>query len=87
MKSYRRSYAKTTVLAAVTGTGFLCLGAMFLGATVVNWPMMQMLLILPLPIRMVLGILCLIGALVGYSITAGGVLALRYDAKGRAVFE
>lgn len=87
MKPYRRSYAKTALLAAVAGTGCVCVGATFLGAAVVDWPLVQMLLILPLPIRVVVGFLCLIGALLGYSITAGGVLALHYDAKGRAVFK
>ena len=87
MKQYRRSYAKTTVMAAVAGTGCLCVGTTLLGTAVVDWSGMQMVLILPLPIRVVAGILCLVGALVGYSIAAGGVLALRYDAKGRAVFE
>ncbi|MGQ0554992.1 MAG: hypothetical protein ACT4PN_03475 [Nitrospiraceae bacterium] len=87
MKQYRRSYAKTTVMAAVAGTGCLSVGTALLGTAVVDWCGMQMVLILPLPIRVVAGILCLVGALVGYSIAAGGVLALRYDAKGRAVFE
>lgn len=87
MKQYRRSYAKTAVMAAVAGAGCLCVGTTLLGAAVVDFPLMQTVLILPLPIRAVGGILCLAGALVGYGIAAGGVLALRYDAKGRAVFE
>jgi hypothetical protein len=87
MKQYRRSYAKTAVMAAMAGTGCLCVGAMLLGADVVDWTGMQAVLLLPFSIRIVAGVLCLAGALVGYSIAAGGVLALRYDAKGRAVFE
>jgi hypothetical protein len=87
MKQYRHSYAKTAAMAAVAGTGVLLVGVMLLCAHAVDFPVMQAVLILPLPIRAVGGILCLAGALVGYSIAAGGVLALRYDAKGRAVFE
>ena len=87
MKQYRHSYAKTVVMAAAAGTGVLLVGVMLLCAPVVNVPVMQAVLIVPLPIRAVASILCLAGALVGYSIAAGGVLALRYDAKGRAVFE
>lgn len=87
MKQYRQSYAKTAVMAAAAGTGLLLVGVMLLCAPAVDVPVMQAVLIVPLSIRVVGGILCLAGALVGYSIAAGGVLALRYDAKGRAVFE
>ncbi len=87
MKQYRYSYAKTAVMAAAAGTGVLLVGVLLLCAPAVDLPVMQALLILPLPIRAVGGFLCLAGALAGYSIAAGGVLALRYDAKGRAVFE
>ena len=86
MAQYRRSYAKTAVIAATGGTGCLLIGLVFLCAGAMELPGMQAVLLLPFPIRVVAGIMFLGFALFGYSITAGGVLALHYDAKGRAVF-
>ncbi len=87
MKQYRQSYAKTVVLAAGAGTGSLFVGLVLLCATAMEISVLQVVLILPLPMRVVASILCLAVALIGYSIAAGGMLALHYDAKGRAVFE
>ena len=86
MIEHRRSYAKTVVLAAIGGTGCLLVGLLLLCAAVMELPGMQAVLVLPFPIRVIAGIMFLGLTLFGYSVTAGGVLALRFDAKGRAAF-
>ncbi|MDH4185510.1 MAG: hypothetical protein OEV08_00815 [Nitrospira sp.] len=86
MAQYRRSYVKTIALATVGATGCFLIGLMFLLATVVEWPGMETVRLLPSAIRGIAGAIFVGLALFGYIITAGGLLALHYDAKGRAVF-
>jgi hypothetical protein len=87
MTQYRRSYAKTALMAAIGGTGCLVIGLLFLCGPAMELPGMHALLWLPMPIRIIAGAICIGIASFGFSIAAGGVLALHYAAKGRAVFE
>ena len=86
MNHYRRSFAKTAIFAAVMGTGCLFIGLGLLCETGGELPLIQSIFILPYPLRFFAGIVFVCLAMWGYSIAAGGVLALHYDAKGRAVF-
>lgn len=85
MREYRRSYMKTVGLAAITGTGCLLVAMMFLCAAG-EWPGMLVVYQLPFVFRVIVGTIFIVLALFGYAIATGGMLALHYDAKGRAVF-
>jgi len=83
---HRRSYMKTTIFAAIGGTWCLVIALLFLPFASAELPGMETVLLLPFLIRVVASLIFLALALFGYGITAGGVLVLRYDAKGRAYF-
>lgn len=85
MGKYRRSYMKTVVLAAITGTGCLLVAMMFL-CTVGEWSGLLIVHQLPFVFRIIVGTIFIVLALFGCTVAVGGMLALHYDAKGRAVF-
>lgn len=84
MNGYRKSYWKTVGLAILGGTLSLLLFAL-----VILGPMVGMTWIaanLPPLVMWSAGILFLLLALLSACVAVGGLLALRYEARGRAYF-
>ena len=86
MGGHRASYKKTLVVAAAGVAACLLMGLFILCATALDLPGTQVVLEIPLIVRWLLGLLLLGLALFGCAVTVGGLMALHYDAKGRAVY-
>lgn len=87
MFDYHASYRKTTLIAAIVGTlcMFVCLWV-FLRQEIAL-PGAGLSVSIPFPVAMGGAFLCVVVALLCYAVMIGGLLALRYDAKGRARFD
>lgn len=86
MNTHRDSYKKTTVLAlgaaAVMGIGA---GGLIWTQALSN-PELGIPSVLPTWLAWAVGVLLLGGALFSLAVSVGGIMALHYDAKGRATF-
>lgn len=86
MKTHRDSYKKTTVLALGAGT-ITGIGAGGLILTqALRIPGLGMPAVLPHWLAWACGFLFLGAALFFLTVALGGIMALHYDAKGRATF-
>lgn len=86
MANYRISYKKTAILAASLGTASLSVCLFVFLEQAIGIPGTDLRIVLPPIVAWSSGLLCLGLTLLSYAVALGGLLALQYDRKGRAVF-